>query len=188
MARSVGSGIYATISWSPLKVVVAVQLWFSALSTVIPFLITVSTGGIAGESIAAGMAGVVAVRLQKKQPKKKKSHLQVYFKITATEKEEERVMEVPTAQQELFYLQVLDRYVWELNSTNFIPTQCACSALGAHKQLSQGCGSHALTMQENWDVVPKYFKLFPFRYNLLSLHKWHWLSCVDFDLFHSYCN
>lgn len=56
-------------------------------------------------------------------------------------------MEVPTAQQELFYLQVLDRYVWELNSTNFIPTQCACSALGAHKQLSQGCGSHALTTQ-----------------------------------------
>lgn len=73
MARSVGSGIYATISWSPLKVVVAVQLWFRALSTVIPFLITVSTGGIAGESIAAGMAGVVAVRLQKKQQSKKKT-------------------------------------------------------------------------------------------------------------------
>jgi len=67
MARSIGSGIYAAISRSPLKIVVAVQLCFSALSTVIPLLITVSTGGIAGESIAAGMAGVVAVRLQKKQ-------------------------------------------------------------------------------------------------------------------------
>lgn len=71
MARSVGSGIYAAVGWGPLKVVVAVHLWFGALSAVIPFLITVCTGGIAGESIAAGMAGVVAVRLQKKKQSKK---------------------------------------------------------------------------------------------------------------------
>lgn len=67
VAGPVGSGVYAAVGRRPLKVVVAVQLRFCALSTVIPLLITVSTGGIAGECIAAGMAGVVAVGLQKKQ-------------------------------------------------------------------------------------------------------------------------
>lgn len=67
VAGSVGSGVDAAVGRCPLKVVVAVQLRFRALSTVIPFLIAVSTGGIAGECIAARMAGVVALRLQKKQ-------------------------------------------------------------------------------------------------------------------------
>lgn len=67
MAGPVGSGVDAAVGGCPLKVIVAVQLRFRALPAVIPLLITVSTGGIAGECIAAGMAGVVAVRLQKKQ-------------------------------------------------------------------------------------------------------------------------
>ena len=47
-----------------------------------------STGGIAGESIAAGMAGVVAVRLQKKQQSKKTTLVGLFQNYGNKEEEE----------------------------------------------------------------------------------------------------
>lgn len=66
MAEAVGGGIDATVSRGALQVVVAVEFRFRAV-TVIPLLVTVGTRCIAGESVAARVAGVVAVRLQQKQ-------------------------------------------------------------------------------------------------------------------------
>lgn len=67
VAGPVGRGVDAAVGRRPLQEVVAVELRLRALPAVEPFLIAVSTGGVAGQGIAAGMAGVVAVRLQKEQ-------------------------------------------------------------------------------------------------------------------------
>lgn len=66
MAEAVGGGIDATVSRGALQVVVAVEFGLRAVA-VIPLLVTVGTRCIAGESVAARVAGVVAVRLQQKQ-------------------------------------------------------------------------------------------------------------------------
>lgn len=66
MAEAVGGGIDATVSRGALQVVVAVEFRFRAVA-IIPLLVTVGTRCIAGESVAARVAGVVAVGLQQKQ-------------------------------------------------------------------------------------------------------------------------
>lgn len=68
MAGAVGGGVDAAVRRGALQVVVAVELGLGAVP-VIPLLIAVGTRGVAGEGIAAGVARVVAVRLQGKQGK-----------------------------------------------------------------------------------------------------------------------
>lgn len=65
MAEAVGGGIDAAVSRGALQVVVAIELRLRAVP-IVPLLVTVGTRGIAGEGVAAGVAGVVAVRLQEK--------------------------------------------------------------------------------------------------------------------------
>lgn len=66
MAGAVGGGVDAAVGRGALQIVVAVELRLSAVP-VIPLLITVGTGRVAGQGVAAGVARVVAVRLQGKQ-------------------------------------------------------------------------------------------------------------------------
>lgn len=66
MAGAVRGGINATVSRGALQIVIAVEFGFCAVP-IVPLLITVGTRRIAGESIATGVARVVAIRLQEKQ-------------------------------------------------------------------------------------------------------------------------
>lgn len=66
MAGAVGGGVDATVRGGALQVVVAVELGLRAVP-VVPLLVAVGTRCVAGEGVAAGVAGVVAVRLQGKQ-------------------------------------------------------------------------------------------------------------------------
>lgn len=65
MAEAVGGGIDAAVRRGALQVVVAVELRLRAVP-IVPLLVAVGTRGVAGEGVAAGVAGVVAVRLQEK--------------------------------------------------------------------------------------------------------------------------
>ena len=66
MAGAIGGGVDATVGRGALQIVVAVELGFGAVP-VIPLLVAVGTGRTAGERVAAGVARVVALRLQGKQ-------------------------------------------------------------------------------------------------------------------------
>lgn len=65
MAGTVGGRVNATVRRRALQVVVAVEFGFCAVP-IVPLLVTVGTRRVAGESVAAGVARVVAVRLQGK--------------------------------------------------------------------------------------------------------------------------
>lgn len=66
MAGAVGGGVDAAVGRRALQIVVAVELGFGAVP-VVPLLVTVGARRVAGEGIAAGVARVVAIRLQGKQ-------------------------------------------------------------------------------------------------------------------------
>lgn len=170
VAGAVGSGVNAAVSWRPLKVVVAVQLRFGALPTVIPFLITVSTGGIAGECIAAGMAGVVAVRLQKKQ----QNYDNGEEKNKGLRKPPLYSRRSPTWR---YWIDILRRLI---NSENLIPAQCTFSVLTAHKNpflriWKAGKAWVVCILSQNT------LRWFLSCTALLSPVQWNWLSYVDFD-------
>lgn len=65
MAGAIGGRVNATVSRRALQVAVAVELGFCAVP-VVPLLVAVGTGRVAGEGVAAGVARVVAIRLQGK--------------------------------------------------------------------------------------------------------------------------
>lgn len=66
VAGAIGGGVNATVSRGALQIVVAVEFGFCAVP-IVPLLVTVGTRCVAGEGIAAGVARVVAIRLQGKQ-------------------------------------------------------------------------------------------------------------------------
>lgn len=63
MAEAIGGGVNAAVCRRALQVVVAVEVGLRAVP-IVPLLITMGTRGVAGECVAAGVAGVVAVGLQ----------------------------------------------------------------------------------------------------------------------------
>ena len=66
MAEAIGGGVDAAVGRCALQVVIDVEVGLRAVP-IVPFLVTVGARGVAGERVAAGVAGVVAVRLQRKQ-------------------------------------------------------------------------------------------------------------------------
>lgn len=66
MAEAIGGGVDATVGRGALQVVIAVEFRFRAVP-IVPLLVTVGARCVAGKGVAAGVAGVVAVRLQQEQ-------------------------------------------------------------------------------------------------------------------------
>lgn len=65
MAGAIGGGVDAAVGGGALQIVIAVEFGFRAVP-IVPLLVTVGTGCIAGEGIATGVARVVTIRLQGK--------------------------------------------------------------------------------------------------------------------------
>lgn len=66
MAGAVRGGVDAAVGGGALQVAVAAELGLGAVP-VVPLLVAVGARRVAGQGVAAGMAGIVAVGLQGKQ-------------------------------------------------------------------------------------------------------------------------